>query len=45
MFTNLLDLLLPCGLVAFIYGAGLVTGLVIKSAESWVQAFDRSAAP
>lgn len=35
MSIELMDLLLPCGLVAFIYGAGIVTGLVIKSADNW----------
>lgn len=45
MFTDLLDLLLPCGLVAFIYGAGLVTGLMIKSADNWAQSFNGRTAP
>jgi len=44
MSTELMDLLLPCGLVAFIYGAGIVTGLVIKSADNWVQSFNGRAA-
>jgi len=45
MSTEFLDLLVPCGLVAFVYGAGIVTGLVIKSADDWVQAFDERTAP
>jgi len=45
MFTELLDFLLPCGLVAFIYGAGIVTGLVIKSADNWAQSFNERTAP
>ncbi|GAP24006.1 hypothetical protein GLF_0888 [Gluconobacter frateurii NBRC 101659] len=45
MSTELMDLLLPCGLVAFIYGAGIVTGLVIKSADNWAQSFNGRAAP
>ncbi len=45
MSTEFLDLLLPCGLVAIVYGAGVVTGMVIKSADSWVQALDRRPVP
>ena len=45
MSTDLLDLLLPCGLVVFVYGAGIVTGLVIKSADNWAQSFDGRTAP
>lgn len=45
MSTELMDLLLPCGLVAFVYGAGIVTGLVIKSADNWAQSFDGRTAP
>ncbi|MBS1044517.1 hypothetical protein [Gluconobacter cerinus] len=45
MSTELMDLLLPCGLVAFVYGAGIVTGLVIKSADNWAQSFGGWTAP
>ena len=45
MSTELMDLLLPCGLVAFVYGAGIVTGLVIKSADNLAQSFDGRTAP
>ena len=45
MSTEWMDLLLPCGLVAFVYGAGIVTGLVIKSADNWAQSFDGRTGP
>lgn len=44
MSTDLMEILVPCGLVFALYGAGIVTGLVISRANAWVQSLG-SAAP
>ncbi|MFT8489408.1 MAG: hypothetical protein ABF672_02565 [Gluconobacter oxydans] len=37
MSTEIMDVFLPCGLVAALYGAGIITGLVIAKADAWMQ--------
>lgn len=45
MSTDVMDVLFPCGLVAALYGAGIITGLVIAKANAWLQVFDPQEAP
>ncbi|MFT8480209.1 hypothetical protein [Gluconobacter sp. P1C6_b] len=39
MSTEIMDVLVPCGLVITLYGAGIITGLVIAKADEWLQGF------
>lgn len=45
MSTDVMDAMLPCCLVAVLYGAGIITGLVIANADSWLQGFSPKEAP
>ncbi|MBS1079271.1 hypothetical protein [Gluconobacter kondonii] len=45
MSTDLIDVLLPCVLVVALYGAGIITGLVIAKADDWMQGFGRRQVP
>lgn len=39
MSTDVMDVMLPCCLVAALYGAGIITGIMIAKADSWLQVF------
>ncbi|GBR34957.1 hypothetical protein GCM10007870_27800 [Gluconobacter kondonii] len=45
MSTEVIDVLLPCALVAGLYGAGIITGLVIAKADAWMQGLGPKEAP
>lgn len=45
MSTDVMDVLLPCGLIVALYGAGIITGLVIAKADGWLQDFSPKEAP
>ncbi|MFT8611724.1 MAG: hypothetical protein ABF727_03680 [Gluconobacter oxydans] len=45
MSTDLMDVFLPCALVVGLYGAGIITGLVIAKADAWMQGLGPKEAP